>query len=320
MRTGERSLVSSTRMDQLYVKIWLPDQDPEIIVQISHGMMEFVDRYADFAAFLCQNGIGVIGNDHLGHGKTAAGPAQYGYFAARDGDRALVEDLHIVTKYIHKHYPGARVVLLGHSMGSFLARVYMTEYSRDIAGVILSGTGHYTPAVAGTGEFLAQAIRVFRGNFYRSPLLHRMVLGNFRKVYRDDPCPSWQTKDREIQEEYDHNPACQFMFTASAYVDFFKILKRLAGKKNFDRIRKDLPVLIASGSEDPVGNYGKAVLQTADELKAAGLRDVAAKIYPGDRHEILNELDRRSVYRDFLDWIRKKAAPVLNPAGSSEPK
>ncbi|MGI6106756.1 MAG: alpha/beta fold hydrolase [Lachnospiraceae bacterium] len=306
MRTGERSLVSSTKLDQLYVKIWLPDQDPRVIVQISHGMMEYVDRYGDFASFLCENGIGAVGNDHLGHGKTAGGPSQYGYFAAHDGDQALVEDLHIVTKYIHRHYPQARVILLGHSMGSFLARVYMTKYSRDVSGVILSGTGHYSKATAQAGSFLAHTVRFFRGDFYRSSLLHNMVLGSFQKVYQDDEYPSWQTKDMKIQAEYDSCPADQFKFTASAYVDFFKILKYLAEGKNLDRIRKDLPVLIASGSGDPVGNYGKAVLQTADELKAAGLKDVTAKIYDGDRHEILNELDRKTVYRDFLDWIRKK--------------
>ena len=179
MRTRELYLTSSTKVDRIHVSVWLPDQEPDVVVQLVHGMVEHIGRYDAFARFLCSQGIGVIGHDHLGHGKTVAGSSQYGYFAKHHGQKAVLGDMRIVNRYIRKLYPDCRLFLFGHSMGSLFCRRYMTLYGKRLAGVILSGTGHFGRILTGAGKFAAGFIAVTKGDFYRSSLLHRLSTGDY---------------------------------------------------------------------------------------------------------------------------------------------
>lgn len=296
---------SSTKVDRIYVSVWLPDQEPEVIVQIAHGMVEHIGRYEDFARFLCANGIGVVGHDHLGHGKTASASSQYGYFAKRNGQNAVLADMHLVTRYIKRQYPRCRLFLLGHSMGSFFSRRYLTRYGSGLAGAVLTGTGYYSGITALAGKLMAGAIAVSRGGFYRSRLLNRMTIGGYNRYFEDDECKSWLTRDQEQADRYEADPMCSFIFTASAYYQFFSLLLELAKKKDFKHIPKTLPVLLLSGENDPVGNFGKGVRKVYLEFGRLGLKDVRMKLYPKARHEVLNETNRSEVYQDILSWIEE---------------
>lgn len=303
MRTRERYLTSATKVDRIYVKLWLPDREPEAIVQIAHGMIEHIGRYEEFAAFLCSHGIAVAGNDHLGHGRSASGSSSYGYFAKRNGKEAVLSDMRLVTRFLAKQYPKCRIFLLGHSMGSFFSRRYITRYDRPLSGLILSGTGYYSIPEAAAGKFLASVLSVARGEFYRSRLLHKLTVGGFSRYFADSECKSWVTGDAELAKRYDEDPLCSFQFTVSAYWDLFGLLLELAEKKGFKRIPKNLPILLVSGEDDPVGNFGKGVKRVYRDFVRSGVKDVQLTLYPGDRHEVLNETNRAQVYEDILNWI-----------------
>lgn len=306
MRTREKYLISSTKVDRLYVKMWLPDREPDVIVQIAHGMIEHIGRYEELAEFLCAHGIGVVGNDHLGHGKTAAGSSQYGYFAGKNGKEAVLADMHLVTRYIKRQYPKCRLFLLGHSMGSFFSRKYITRYDRRLSGVILTGTGYYPVWEAAAGKLLAGILMIARGEFYRSSLLYELTIGGFARCFSKCECKSWVTSDQEQADKYEKDPLCSFRFTASAYYDLFSLLLELSVKKGFGHIRKDLPVLMLSGDKDPVGGFGKGVRRVHRDFLRLGLKDVQLKLYSNDRHEVLNEVNRAEVYQDILEWICEK--------------
>jgi len=303
MRIRERYLYSTTKVDRIYVKMWLPDREPEIIVQIAHGMVEHIGRYEEFARFLCSQGIGVVGNDHLGHGKSVETAAQYGYFAKKNGAEAVLSDLYLVTRYIKSQYPKCRLFLFGHSMGSFFARKYMTRYDRKLDGVILSGTGHIPFGVAAAGKMMAGIMIIARGGFYRSKLLHMLSTGGYGTYFADEECKSWLTRDQQLAAKYDADPLCRFRFTASAYYDFFGVLMDLAAEKQFKKIRRKLPILMISGEDDPVGSFGKGVKTVYRTFGRIGMKNVQMKLYAKARHELLNETNREDVYQDVFAWI-----------------
>ncbi len=303
MRTREKYLYSTTKTDRIFVKMWLPDEEPEIIVQLAHGMVEHIERYDDFARFLCSQGIGVVGNDHLGHGKSVSSSSQYGYFAKKNGAEAVLSDMYLVTRYIKHQYPKCRLFLFGHSMGSFFARKYITRYDKHLDGVILSGTGHQPFLLVAAGRLLAGAIMVARGQFYRSKLLLSLTTGDYKKYFEEDECKSWLSRDPEVEACYMADPKCHFWFTASAYYDFFGLLMELSAKKGFHRINRRLPIFLFSGMEDPVGDFGDGVKKVYRTFCRMGMKKVWLKLYPKGRHEMLNEINKQEVYQDILTWI-----------------
>ncbi len=310
MKREEFFIPSGSAGRKLHCISWQPDGgEVKAVVQIVHGMVEYVGRYEEFAGYLVSKGYAVLGHDHLGHGKTAADEEELGYFSEKDGDRHVIGDIYRVTCRGRELWPDSPLVILGHSMGSYFTRRYLTKYSRKVDGAILMGTGYVGRPAAWTGRFLAGAFCRFKGDRYRSALLHKLVLGgNNRRIRELETENDWLSRNRESVEAYGRDPYCSFRFTAGAYRDFFSILWDLAGKKDFDHMDRSLPVLFVSGEEDPVGGYGKGVRECFRQFKAMGFQDVTMKLYPGDRHEILNELDRAVVYDDIEAWIRK----VLN--------
>lgn len=303
MRIRERYLTSATKLDQIYTVLWLPDRDPEMILQICHGMIEHIGRYEEFAQFLCDNGIAVLGHDQLGHGKSVSGSSQLGFFAARRGDRALIEDLSRVAAYAQKEYPEAGLFLLGHSMGSFIARAAVREKPHLWKGLILSGTGYFGRPTASAGLLIASLLRNLRGDFYRSSFLHHMVIGKLSEPFEKAEVKSWLTRDSQKAAEHDADPMCGFLFTAAAYTDFFRLMKRISGKKACGGIPAGYPILLISGANDPVGAFGKGPARVCRNYRAGGVRRVKLKLYEGCRHELLNEINRTEIYRDLLRWL-----------------
>ncbi|MCI8504841.1 MAG: alpha/beta hydrolase [Lachnospiraceae bacterium] len=307
IKKEEFYLESDEKGQKLHCVTWQPkDGKVKAVVQIVHGMVEYVERYDEFAGFLTGRGYAVIGHDHLGHGKTAATKEELGFFAEKDGDKHVIADLYRITCAGRERWPNVPLVIMGHSMGSFFTRKYLTRYSRKVDGAIIMGTGFMGLLLVAFGKFVAGCICRARGNHYRSRLLYNLTLGgNNKRIKELRTDNDWLSTNEESVDRYNQDPFCTFIFTAGAYRDFFTILTDLAAKKNFGTMNRDLPLLFVAGEEDPVGNYGKGVRACHRQFESLGFQDLSIKLYPGDRHEILNELDRHKVFEDIAGWLNR---------------
>ena len=285
-------------------------QDPDIpvkgIVQISHGMCEYVKRYDEMARFLAGKGFVVAGNDHLGHGESVKSEEDLGYIAEEDGFILIMEDLRAFTDRLHGEYPGVKLFLYGHSMGSFLARMYASVYEDGVDGYIFSGTAGRNPA-AGIGKQLINFISMFKGERHRSAFISNMSFGSYCKRIQDAPTgKEWVTSDPAKLDEYVHDPHCMFTFTLSAYRDLMNVLTVVSGDDWAPALRKDVPYLLVAGREDPVGAYGAGPTEVSEKMKAAGCTDVELRLYDGIRHEPHNDVDRQRFFEQTEEWLEEK--------------
>lgn len=295
---------SADGVHRLHVILWEPDTEVKGVVQISHGMIEMIERYEDFALFLNRHGYAVIGNDHLGHGLTAGNNSDLGYFCPRNMSATVVADLHRVTKCAKKKFKNVPYFLFGHSMGSFMARRYLMRYGMDVDGVILAGTGGKSKLLLKTGKIMLNAYRLVLGDRFRSKLLKTMAFGTYQKrILHPRTQSDWLTRDVDVVDFCQSNKYCNYIFTVNGYRTLFDVLSFIQKKENIDRIPKEMPILLMSGGQDPVGDYGKGVKKVYDSYKKAGIQDVAMKLYPDDRHELLNELNKDIVYQNVLKWL-----------------
>ena len=282
-----------------------PEVKPHLVLQISHGMCEHIERYEDFAGFLAKNGIAVCGNDHLGHGSSVKTEEDFGFFTKKGGYEFVLQDLKTMNGIIHNHFPGLPVVLLGHSMGSFYARQYAVQWPESIDGLIISGTGGPNPATA-IGKNMAALISKTQGERHRSSMLYNLAFGTYLKKIENPRTPyDWISRDTDIVDIYAADPRCTFRFTANGYHELLSILQKVSSPDWAVGIRKDMPVLMISGDADPVGGYGKGVETVRDWLKGAGVKNLTFKLYPGARHEVLNETNREEVYNDVLAFLNQ---------------
>lgn len=295
---------SSNGIDRIAYYIYCPENTAvRAVVQISHGMCEYIERYEDFADFLCGNGIAVCGNDHLGHGNSVSSDDELGYFASEMGWTFLPKDLHRMTAIMQEEYGDLPYIMFGHSMGSFAARAYAAKYGRCLDGLILCGTSGGESA-ADAGLALAKSLSAVKGDHYRSEKIQQMLFGvsNF-KVEEKRTEFDWVSRDREIVAKYMLDPKCNFTFTVRGYYDLIMLLEYVSSEDWADKIRKHLPIFLISGDMDPVGGYGKGVRKVYERLTEAGVENVSMKLYEGARHELINEINRSEVYGDVLDWI-----------------
>lgn len=275
------------------------------VLQLCHGMCEYILRYEDFAAYLCDRGIAFAGNDHLGHGETAANADELGYTVSAE---AMVEDVRALTELLIGRF-GREIPFLfaGHSMGSFIARSYLARFGRRTgvdAAIIIGTAGPGAPT--GMGKALARLIGTFRGDHHRSKLLRTIAFGSYTKRCPKGCSPAaWISRDEALVARYDADPFCNYLFTVRGYIDLFTLLGEVSDKDWADNVPKDLPILLTAGQEDPVGNYGQGVLEVYRRLCQAGVTDITLTLYPEDRHEILNELDRETVYADLLTFVER---------------
>lgn len=277
------------------------------VVQISHGMCEYMDRYNHFAHFLCRNGFVVCGNDHVGHGNSVANENNFGFFATKEGYKVVISDFITMTKKIRIKYRKLPLIVLGHSMGSLIARcaVPLLNIKPDI--IVLSGTAGPSSLV-NSGLIASRSIIGAKGPLYRSGLLHKMVFNNYNNKYGADQQTGfdWLTRDEAIVKKYINDDKCNFIFTSSAFNDLFHLSKIANDHRTYKKFPKQVPILLISGKMDPVGGYAKGVLAVASRFKSAGITDVETILYDDARHEILNETNRDVVYDDILNYINKK--------------
>lgn len=295
---------STNNRNQLHVAIWEPERETKAILQISHGMVEYIVRYDDFAKHLNQQGILVIGNDHLGHGQSVLDESEFGYFGKEKGS-AVVDDLYEVTKYAKKQY-GENIpyFLMGHSMGSFMARRYLMSYGEKITGAIISGTGYKTVPVLDAASFFTAVTKLFHGERYRSPFLKWLAFHTYNRKIADVKTENdWLTRDEAVVAAYNENPYCKFSFTVNGYETLFGVIKYIQKQNNWEKTPKQLPILMIAGEEDPVGSYGKDVKKVYKKYQQMGCSHIELRLYKDDRHELVNELDREGVYEDISQWI-----------------
>ena len=286
--------------------VYIPE-DKEIkgILQICHGMCEYIDRYSDFAKFLCENGYIVCGHDHVGHGKSSA-PEQYGFFSEEKGWQVLVDDLYKFTHIIKDMFPEYPVYLLGHSMGSFIARLYASYFPTAIEGLIISGTGYANPA-AKAGITLCNITAKKKGNMYRSEKINKLAFGNFNNRYPDKRTDyDWVCGNNAVVDKYMKDDKCMFTFTLSGFKDLFT-LNCKANESTTFKNTKDMPIFIFSGDMDPVGDFGKGVTKVYNKYSESGKNDITFRLYRGGRHEMLNEVNKEEVYIDVLSWLNEKS-------------
>ena len=297
-------LPSRDGIHQLHVVMWLPEGKARAVLQISHGMVEYIERYEEFAAYANQAGIVVVGNDHLGHGDTVRSEEEYGYFCKSHRSATVVADLHRVTVATKKRYPELPYFLLGHSMGSFLARRYVLTYGKELTGAIICGTGRVSEVEMFLGTILQSIIENWKGSKYRSKCFNQVIFGNYnKKVVKPKSKNDWMCSDRSVIVKKDSEQKCNFIFTMNGFRTLFETLAYIQKEKNIKKIPKSLPMFFIAGSEDPVGDYAKDVRALYEQYKAMGMDEMALKIYDGYRHEILMEVEKQEVFRDVMEWM-----------------
>lgn len=297
---------STNGTDNIAYYIYTPKKKSDIrgVIQISHGMCEYIVRYEEFADFLTGKGFVVCGNDHLGHGASVSSEEDLGYFAEDEGWQYLPKDLFRFTRIMKRSFPGKPYILFGHSMGSFIARLYITSYGDELDGAIIAGTsGGEILEKLGLG--IAKSIAVVKGERFRSEKLNKLLFGLSNEMIPDHRTDfDWVTRDEEIVDKYVADTKCNFVFTASGFIDLIKLLEKVSDPLWAHLVPKKLPLFLVSGDADPVGNYGKGVEHVYESLNEVGC-NVEMRLYEDARHEVLNEINRDEVYSDILAWIEK---------------
>lgn len=304
---SEDYFLSADNITQIHYVKWVPYPIDKVkgIIQITHGMEEHIERYKEFAEYLSLNGYIVCGNDHLGHGKSVLSPEHYGYFSKENGWQNLISDMYELSKTIKEEYPNLPFILLGHSMGSLLARKYTAMYGDCLTAAIYTGT-------SGGSKFIDLGIKLCekrikeKGDLAKGIDINKIAFGKYnKKAYPRHSDYDWLSRDPDEVDKYINDPLCHFTFTYGGFLDLFKLTKEVSNKKWALSVPLDLPIYIFSGNMDPVGGYSHGVVKVVDWLTSTGHTKVTVKFYEDGRHEMLNEINKQFVQRDTLRWINK---------------
>ncbi len=312
-RRTDLTYPSSDGLHTVHAVLWLPEEgEPKAVVQLVHGICEYILRYDPFAQYLTAHGFAVVGNDHLGHGQTARGPEEYGYFT---NWWDLVDDVYALRVRMGERFPALPYFLLGHSMGSFVARTYLIDHPGTLTGCILSGTGQEGSATVALGRFLTGLGNPRKVN----KLFYALSIGAYNNAFKPvRTSADWICRDEAVVDKYLADPLCSFQTTAGMNHAMMQGLQYISKKENLARMDKDTPVYFFSGDRDPVGAMGKGVRKVEGFFREAGVKDLTVKLYPGGRHEMLNEINKEEVFADVLAWISSHLS--LGGTGQRQPR
>lgn len=290
----------------IHVFSWLPaPQNIKGVVVIAHGMAEYANRYDEFARFLAQNNFAVYAPDHRGHGFTLTN-SKVGFFSKKDGWELVVSDLHKLIKITKEKHPEMPTILFGHSMGSLLARNYASDYGRFINKLIISGTATDPGFLSVFGRYLAKTMSFLIKPHTQSGLLNKLTFVGANKTYKPKRTKfDFLSRDNNSVDKYIKDPLCGFNCSTSFYADLLTGVQYVNKIENVRKIPTSLPIFVISGDDDPVGNYGIGVKKVYQQLLDTEHKNTTLKLYPGTRHELTNEINRKEVFEDVLSWINK---------------
>lgn len=296
----ERIVLKAEDGHEIHLQEWRPEQPPRSVVQIFHGLGEHADRYARFAAAATARGMAVYCHDHRGHGEHAD---QLGYLSGKDGWKLLISDCHTVRQEIERRNEGLPIVLVGHSMGSYIAQSYLMRQSPRLAGLVLSSSTWPSRLSLYAASMLARIEAARLAKHRNSALLDRLGFGNFNKPFQPARTElDWLSRDDAEVDKYIADPLCGGPYSTGLWLDLIGGLLEISSDDALRRISADLPILITGGEVDPVGG-DKGMTKLLLHYAQTGHQRIRAKIYPGGRHEMLNESNRDEVTQDWLDWI-----------------
>ena len=293
-------IASEDKDQQLHCVIWEPETTPIGILQLVHGMEEYIDRYDRLADEMVSRGWAVIGHDHLGHGYS--GKWERGFFTEKaNGARILINDIEKVTTEARKRWHGVRIFIFGHSMGSFFTRRYMAEYGKGIHGAVICGSGWYSALETGVAYLAARFFCVIKGEHSKSKLLAAICSLPFLNAFKDEGSGAWLSSNRDNVEAYKADPLCGFHFTCGGYRYMYENLLLVSIGYHYERLCP-IPLLVISGADDPVGGT-KGVRKIVAGYRRLNFRDVTEYVIPGNRHEILFEHEAADTIRYIADWL-----------------
>lgn len=300
----EAYYASANGRNQIRTLIWQDDEvQPLAVVQIAHGVAEHIGRYDAFAASLAKLGFVVCGNDHIGHGKSVNDIRELGYIDEQDGYVFMVRDMNTLYRIMHKRYPDLPYFLFGHSLGSFLAKIYASRFGNELAGLILCGTGLLPPIASMFDAAIEDLTGRLGGEGAQLQFVSTLTGKLSAKMLGDGDDLSWLSDNKENRDAYRADPLCGFALKNAGTKNVAVIGIKGSDPKWAESLPENLPVMLISGAKDPVGMNGKGVLDLSDQLVNAGF-DPVVILYPCDRHEILHEDDRERVYEDVATFLQ----------------
>lgn len=282
---------------------WAPEGQPKAVVQIVHGIAEFIERYDDFANYLNSLGYLVVAEDHMGHGKSIENDSIQGYF--HGGWFAAVEDTYSLLLQTQEEFPDIPYILFGHSMGSFMARSILAKYpDSGITAAVICGTGYQPGPVLKAGIAMSKLVCKRIGEKTPSDKLNALIFGSYNnRIEHPRTAYDWLTRNQQIVDSYIAHPLCGFVPSAGLLRDMMLGIEYIQRKENLARMDKKLPVRFIAGGDDPVGAYGKGVERVAEQFRKSGMEHISCRIYPLCRHEILNEINKQEIYEDIAQWM-----------------
>jgi len=302
-------ILNSHDESKIYCYRWYNPElkSPKGVLQIAHGMAEHALRYENFAKFLVTNGWEVWANDHRGHGKTAGAFENLGFFAEEDGWIKVVDDLKVLNDKIKSQFKNTKIVLMGHSMGSFLVQTFIERYPDAVSYVILSGTAGDPGVLGNVGIILTNISKILRHGKKKDYLMDALSFGKYNNEFKPNKTKfDWLSRDEAEVKKYIDDPYCGFVCTTSFFNDLLKGIKNNFNKENLLKINKNLKIYIFSGEKDPVGENTKSVISLINLYKNLGINNIEYKFYKDGRHEMLNEINKEEVYKDILNWLNKE--------------
>lgn len=296
-------LIIHSNFDQLPLDVIITSPSHPIgIVQISHGMCEHKERYLDFMNDLNQHGYVCCIHDHRGHGKSILKEEDLGYFYDQ-GHIGVVEDVHQLTLLMKKRYPNLPLYLFGHSMGSLIVRCLIKKYDKDIDGLIICGSPSYNQG-ASIGIHLTNFLSKIKGNHYRPQIIQKIGFDALNKKFNTQLPNSWICSDEKIVNAYNQNPLCHFTFTNNGFFSLFQLMKETYSKENWALQQPSLPIHFIAGNEDPCIINEKEFLNAVQFLRDVGYQNVSSQLFNHMRHEILNEKNKKIVYKHILETLK----------------
>lgn len=304
MKIKEYRFNSATGVCKIYARSFAPESgEIKAVIVMHHGMAEHSDRYLEFFEDFTSRGYVMFMHDMANHGKSNSNTEETGYFGDKDGYKGLAADFKAVFDIAKKEYPNEKIIICGHSMGSFIARYFTAKYAgAGFSGAVYIGSGGPNP-IAGIGEKIAALVAKVKGSRYKSKTLDKLTFGSYGDKFEKRTAFDWLSRDSKAVDKYIADPMCGFLFSAAGMHDLVKLNIAANSKEWYAKVDKNLPILIISGDMDPVGDYGKGLKTVYNRLTETGHSGAELKLFHNDRHEILNEPDKKDVYNYIDMWI-----------------